>query len=242
MKLLVYSDLHLEFKAFQPPKIFPDVVILAGDIATKTRGVQWGDESFDCPVLYVLGNHELYDGHLDKTLQKMKAIEVMHLRVMENEVLELNGVRFLGTTGWTDYSSTGNVVAAQRVAFESMNDFRYIRIGEDYRRIRPDDLIERNQVARKWLEHELRKPYAGKTVVITHHAPSLLVAGDKHDGHLTAAYFNQWEDLMALADVWVFGHTHRKVDQVVAGCRVVSNPRGYPHEPTGFDPGMVIEI
>jgi predicted phosphodiesterase len=51
---------------------------------------------------------------------------------------------------------------------------------------------------------------------------------------LGAAYFNTWYDLVAQADVWIFGHTHHAVDTVVSGCRVVSNPKGYPGERSGF--------
>jgi hypothetical protein len=43
--------------------------------------------------------------------------------------------------------------------------------------------------------------------------------------------------------LWIHGHTHRRVDTVVDGTRVVSNPRGYPHEPVGgYDPELVIEV
>ncbi len=35
---------------------------------------------------------------------------------------------------------------------------------------------------------------------------------------------------------------HRAVDITLDGCRVVSNPRGYPGEQTGFDPGLVISL
>jgi hypothetical protein len=44
-------------------------------------------------------------------------------------------------------------------------------------------------------------------------------------------------------DLWVFGHIHRTVDTSVNGTRLVSNQRGYPHEPVaGFDPGLVIDL
>ena len=43
MKLLILSDLHLEFHAFEPPKdVDFDVVILAGDIHDPgTSGIEW---------------------------------------------------------------------------------------------------------------------------------------------------------------------------------------------------------
>lgn len=79
-------------------------------------------------------------------------------------------------------------------------------------------------------------------IVITHHCPIQDVAGEGHEGHLGAAYFNQWHDLVASADVWISGHTHHAVDTVIAGCRLVSNPRGYPGERTGFSADLTIEV
>lgn len=70
MKILVYSDLHTEFEAFTPPATDAELVILAGDIGTKARGVKWANETFSCPVIYTCGNHEFYGGHLDQTLEK----------------------------------------------------------------------------------------------------------------------------------------------------------------------------
>ncbi|AKT30808.1 metallophosphoesterase family protein [Pseudomonas syringae pv. actinidiae] len=74
MKLRIYSDLHNEFQRFDPPSLDPDVdlVILAGDVDKKARGVKWANETFTCPTVYVCGNHEFYDGHIDRTLQKMR--------------------------------------------------------------------------------------------------------------------------------------------------------------------------
>ena len=85
-------------------------------------------------------------------------------------------------------------------------------------------------------------PFDGKTVVITHHAPALDYLSDDHAGHLAAAYANDWSDLLGKADLWVYGHTHVAASFIKNGCRVVSNPRGYPGQHTGFDPGLIIEL
>lgn len=123
-----------------------------------------------------------------------------------------------------------------------MNDFQMIRAEESFRRLRPADVIEKNREAFDFLVDELNKPFDGKTIVITHHCPVLEAVGDKHDGHLNAAYSNQWHGLLPLVDVWIFGHTHRAIDMELGGCRLVSNPRGYPREHTGFIPDFTIEI
>jgi hypothetical protein len=52
MKLQIYSDLHNEFARFDPAPTDADLVILAGDIDIKARGVKWANETFLCPVIY----------------------------------------------------------------------------------------------------------------------------------------------------------------------------------------------
>ncbi|MBU6958949.1 metallophosphoesterase family protein [Pseudomonas sp. CVAP len=242
MKLQIYSDLHNEFTVFEAPAVSADLVILAGDIHTKARGVIWAGEAFSCPVIYVCGNHEFYGGHIDHTLQKMKESALPRVHVLENEVFVWNQTRFLCATAWTDFSATGNVVAAAKTASEWMNDFRVILTDDSFRKLRPCDLVKRNHATHDWLAQELDKPFDGKTVVVTHHSPVPEIAGEKHDGHLSAAYMNRWHTLLEKADLWIFGHTHRAIDITLGRCRVVSNPRGYPGERTGFDPGFVIDL
>ncbi|PZW47587.1 calcineurin-like phosphoesterase family protein [Pseudomonas sp. URMO17WK12:I2] len=187
----------------------------------------------------IAGNHEFYSGHLDRTWQKMKAAAAPHVHLLENQASIRDGVRFLGTTAWTDFSITGNAPIAAFEALSRMNDYKLIRAGDSYRKLRPADVIQRNRVAYDWLEAELEKPFGGKTVVITHHAPLACLTGEDH---LSAAYANNWPTLVSKADAWIFGHTHDAVDEDFYGCRVISNPRGYPNEETGFRSTMVLEI
>jgi predicted phosphodiesterase len=242
MKLQIYSDLHNEFARFDPVPNDADVVILAGDIDLRSRGVNWANETFQCPVIYVCGNHEYYGGHLEYTLLKMKEAALPHVHVLENEVLILDQTRFLVTTGWTDYTSTGDVQAAIRTAWEWMNDFRLIRADASYRLLRPADLITKSRISYNWLAQELGTPFDGKTVVVTHHAPVADYLSEDHAGHLAAAYANDWSDLLGKTDLWVYGHTHVAASFTKNGCRVVSNPRGYPGQHTGFDPDLIIEL
>jgi Icc-related predicted phosphoesterase len=245
MRIHLLSDLHIEFSAFTPQLLEVDVVILAGDINVKTRGVAWAKQAFCGPVLYVPGNHEYYGGHLSRTLEKMRAARDDRVRVLDWDEVVIAGVRFLGATMWTDFTATGNPPIASLCAQNVMNDFRQIRT-ENYRRIRPADLVEQSVKTRDWLRTKLTKSFDGHTVVITHHAPTMRSLQDNPHagGHLDAAYANRWEDLMGGDQValWVHGHSHTAVDYDVAGTRVVCNPRGYPGEETGFNPGLVLAL
>ncbi|MFN3734288.1 hypothetical protein [Comamonas testosteroni] len=72
MKLLVLSDLHVEFAAYQPdPAVMAasDVVVLACDIHIGVQAVEWFRQSFaDKPIVLVAGNHKTYGGHWEHTL------------------------------------------------------------------------------------------------------------------------------------------------------------------------------
>lgn len=243
MKILIYSDLHLEFGVgFEPPNVEVDLVVLAGDIGKGVSAVKWASDAFRCQVVQIAGNHEFYSGHLDRTWQKMQSAAADHVHLLNNQSFVWQDIRFLGTTGWTDFSITGDPVAAAREALIEMNDYKRIRAGDRYRKLRPVDVIQRNRIAHDWLATELAKDFDGKTVVVTHHCPLPEVMGDEDGGHLSAAYSNSWPELVGKVDVWVFGHTHQAVDTEFRGCRVLSNPRGYPGEDTGFNPSLVIEL
>lgn len=242
MNILVYSDLHLEFASFDPPELSVDLVILAGDIGRGERAVKWVNDTFSCDVVYVVGNHEYYGGNLERTWDKMREAAQPHVHLLENDSFVYKGVRFLGSTCWTDFSSTGDLKAAAYEAKEGMNDFKKIRIGERYRRLRPEDVRTKNHLAYEWLAKELATNSHGKTVVVSHHAPLLGTLPFKQKSHLNAAYANHWPELVSLADLWIFGHTHWAMNTTMLGCRLLSNPRGYPNEPTEFNPSLVVNI
>lgn len=247
LKVRIYSDLHLEIDpraaALEGVASDADFVILAGDIHTRARGVNWAQKSFEVPVAYICGNHEFYKGHVDRTLQSMKELAAgTNVCVLENESLQIGNLRILGATAWTDFSTGGNVFQSSQEARRGMNDFRLIRAGEGYRALSVSDVIDRNHQTYHWLKEELSKEFDGKTMVVTHHCPLIDYCGPEKGSSLMPAYSNNWPELVGQADYWLFGHTHSHVDAMVGDCRLISNPKGYPGEDCGFDPGFMIEI
>ena len=93
MKTLILSDLHLEFAPFEPaPDLGFDVVVLAGDIHSPAkRAVQWAADRFrGKPVVYLLGNHEYYDGRLDTTLaEARREAEGTNVHLLDGDELSL---------------------------------------------------------------------------------------------------------------------------------------------------------
>ena len=247
MRIHLLSDLHLEFADYHPAVTDADVTILAGDIAPKRRGLRWALEVFPGTVLYVPGNHEYYGETLDRGWEKLRDEAVAagdRVRLLDGDEVTIDGVRFLGVTAWTDFELHGNSYEG-RLAAEAMNDYKKIRMasGGRYRRLRTADTSTRARQARAWLADRLAEPSPGPTVVVTHHAPapesvSLAVRQDV----LSAAFANNWCQIMPGADLWCHGHTHEACDYRIGDTRVVSNPRGYPDEDTGFDPLLTIEV
>ena len=129
MKLHILSDLHLGFAPFERPRTEADVVVLAGDIARPREAVTWAME-FDRPVLYVAGNHEFYGGSIEGTLAELKRLcEGTNVHLLDDSELALGGVRFLGTTLWTDFGLFG---AGERKAAAMAESTRFLR---DFSRI-----------------------------------------------------------------------------------------------------------
>lgn len=249
MKIRLLSDLHLEISDFTPARAEADVMILAGDIHLNTRGLDWAAEHFaGVPLLYVAGNHEFYHRDLDDTLAQLRARAAdLGFHLLENDELVLQGVRFLGATLWTDFALFGpqDREARQRFAGRLMSDHELIRLGD--RRFAPEDARHRHEQSVAWLRSRLAVPFAGPTVVVTHHAPSPRSIPDRYVGDsLSPAFASDLEALVAGADAWIHGHTHAFRDYRVGNCRVLSTPRGYvsyrKQEYTGFVDPLVIEI
>lgn len=264
MKLLILSDLHNEFESLvaMPSAVAEaDAIVLAGDIHTRDRSVEWARAFVDDPakpVILVAGNHEFYRGHFDHSLSKLRELaQGTNIHLLENDVLVVGGVRFLGCTLWTDFKLYGISISpaiCMRDAQQAMNDFRLIRATPSYRKLYPADTVRRHEVSRAWLRNALSEPFAGKTVVVTHHAPSTGSVGAEYEGDsLTPAYASDLEDLMGPAvSLWIHGHMHTSFDYIVPGgdtsdmqgTRVICNPRGYSprHLNQDFNPGMLIDV
>lgn len=255
MKLHILSDLHMEYSQFVPPATDADVVILAGDIDGGTDAIAWAIKNFKVPVIYVAGNHEHYGQAISENTRNLKqATEGTNVHFLHNDEIALQGVRFLGSTLWTDFRATGNQPQAELIAYREVKDYQFIEASPAVG-LTPEYLRAEHARAVAFLDGALDTPFAGKTVVVTHHLPSMESVEAKYKertSHLNAAYASNLERLMGqdrLA-LWVHGHTHTSWDYDMYGTRVVCNPRGYVVSPnesgsrvnSQFDPGLLVEI
>jgi len=175
--------------------------------------------------------------------------------VLENDSFEFGGVRFLGATLWTDFHGLGVRREAECISAAGSNiiDFRLIRChredGTDVA-LRPTDTASWHAKSVSWLTEQLSKPFAGVTVVVTHHGPSIGCHNyGLHGGPdaVSTAFWSHLEGIIHPDQValWIYGHTHSNLRFEVNGVRVECNQHGYledARECPGFDFGYVVDV
>ncbi len=254
MKLHILSDLHLSVQGMAQPQTDADVVVLAGDIARPERAAPWALD-FGKPVLYVIGNHEFYGSSLPEVKAAFhRLFDGTQVHLLDDSALELGGVRFLGSTLWTDFKANGagdKMAEAMHKSSEFMFDFKRVRTAAaaDAPLLTPEDTTRLFAASTRWLDAELAKPFAGPTVVITHHAPTLHSIHPRFAGSpFNAAFVSDaaWLLQGGRAQLWIHGHTHDSYDYLIDRTRVLCNPRGYVKdgqvENARFNPQLVVSV
>jgi predicted phosphodiesterase len=250
MKLHILSDLHNEFSEFKPIATEADVIVLAGDIAKKSNGIIWARGAFpDKPIIYVPGNHEFYGTDRLETLTLMQiAAKECDVHLLDNDEVVIDGLRFLGSTLWTDFClfGKGEQEFAMSMGQRGLNDFRLIHEGR-LGNFTPAHSIALHLKSLTWLSSKLDEPFDGETVVVTHHLPSVKSVAARFEADvLSACFASHLDHLFGKAGLWIHGHTHDNFDYEANGTRVICNPRGYVTynrtENTSFNPALVIDV
>ena len=261
MKIQLLSDLHLEVHPHFVPQPTPgaDVLVLAGDIGSYQSGSlldAMGDSDFGLgrfahwpvPVIFVPGNHEYDAQDFDAAHARLRATCVrLGLIRLERESMVLHGVRFVGTTLWSDFDALaeheGSSDLVRRLrqrdkAFRAANFYLKKTGGtRDEAAFFAPAVREQGLLCQQWLRETLATPFDGPTVAVTHFAPSLHSADPRY-GLVpgTAGFCNALDDCLAPVQLWLHGHLHAPLDYTVQGahpsgtpwqCRVVANPLGY---------------
>ncbi|MFL6673255.1 MAG: metallophosphoesterase [Massilia sp.] len=277
MRIQLFSDLHLERDPDFHPKVAvdTDVVILAGDIGSYQSGSRLHTDDFglerfsqlwtDSPsakVLYVPGNHEFDSLEFDEAYTRLrKTCDRLGIIWLEREVVTIGHVRFAGTTLWSDFDAlvgreddmTKQLqlrTKAYRAANYYLSKNTTLKSGVP---VLAEGIREMSLECQRWLREVLAVPFDGRTVAVTHFAPSLLSADPRYGlTPSTAGFCNSLDDLFPRVDVWMHGHLHCSNDYLVQGsengqpwsCRVVANPLGYlsKGEQLAFRENLVIEL
>ncbi|WP_280546914.1 metallophosphoesterase [Halomonas sp. 11-S5] len=201
-------------------------------------------------IIYIAGNHEYYRTCMPEMradLKKQATDNNIHL--LDNNSVVLGGVRFLGTTLWTDFSLYSDDEGYDfnetiERSMKVMPDFHIIET-EPGVKLTPFSSQELHTKAYHWLKNELDNEFSGPTVVISHHAPLPECIPPQYRGDpVSPAFASNLQHLMGTMDVWIHGHVHEPTDIECNGTRVISNPSGYPDEfdPPHFQPNFFIEL
>lgn len=165
------------------------------------------------PWIWVDGNHEFYD----------RKDHEGYVRVLEKRITAHGGQRFIGCTLWSDSRE-----------LHALNDLKFVKF---------DIICKWHQQEVAWLWNLVEHGQTRDAVIITHNAPSFR-SETRLGQKFTPAFCNNMDQLVleSKAKVWIHGHTHTPCDYYIGDTRVVSNPRGYSWEPTGYERGKTIEV
>lgn len=272
MKVSYVSDLHLEFLDYYDfsDDEGGDVLLLAGDILTahmvqshrtdkdsrklkKFLLTKFKSQLLDKykHVLYIAGNHEHYNSIYKHTLPTIKEFlkknKFDNVLVMENDFIDIDGIRFIGCTLWTDYDK-GNPLSMEIIE-RGMNDYRLIGLHDvddmNYfnrghnRKINPQYLLDVHLESVAYIWEKVRDTI-NPVVILAHHAPSFKSINPDHlsggfygADSLNGAYASDLSNVILDNEnikYFIHGHTHHNVDYMIGQCRVLANCKGYNFE------------
>ena len=251
MKIGIKSDIHLDFwvgfteekkeiEKFVLEILKPemaDVLIIAGDIGHYNFQNAWLIEFLTnySKVFVIYGNHDLYlvnerqkekythsFNRLDEFKDMIQKIEGAYF--FDGDLIEVDGIKFLGTAGWYDFSlglKYGYSLDFLRKAWEEvMNDSRLI-----VPKIDPVNL--------SFLHKERLREKIEKADIVFTHVPPVYVEC-KNDPVIDSFYsFYGYDLLKDNVKYWIFGHCHSPYDFYEEMVRFISSPLGYPQRVRG---------
>lgn len=251
MRIRILSDLHLMINqlngrvaGIKLSKVFnerADVCVIAGDLCELRRYKETIGPFLKNlirqhrAVIYVPGNHEYYAAKYENyrpspsDFKKIRQSLYMPKNVffMNNESMEIDGVKIVASTLWS--------AIHDRKVVQMLNDFNYVKdMTFDY-------FLSLHREAVDFLEREVSE----RSVVVTHHAPSLESISARFKTHpANQCYYTNMEGFVSerKPSLWIHGHSHSSCDYMIGETRVVANPMGYGYENFNFTWNKIVEI
>ena len=235
MKVQYCSDLHLEFpenKEFlknNPIQAVGDILILAGDIV-PFKVMEKHNDFFDFVAdnfehtYWIPGNHEYYYSDASQRSGTFSENIRSNVVLLNNQSVVHKDVRFIFSTLWSKISP-----AYQFQIERGMSDFHVIKYNKY--RFSADRFNQLHSDCLGYIRSELEKPFAGKTIVVSHHMPTFLNYPPKFKGDvLNEAFAVELADLIVSSkpDYWIFGHLHGDIPVFELGStKLLTNQLGY---------------
>lgn len=233
---------------FRPDPPAFDVLVAAGDVWQGDP-----DRAFavlrrlagDKPIVFVMGNHEHWNGVVAEDLILAKALaDRLGITLLDGTSATIAGCRFVGTTLWSDDQLAGQLDPATptgesiEIAHNVYGDSHPITVGDAA-------ALHRRAVTALGTEIAVDDG-ALPIVVVTHHAPHPACLAPAQRGTWNAG--NSASDLSNLTDdgrvrLWLHGHVHHSLDLVrPGGTRIRCNPAGSGFANLTFDEACVVAL
>ena len=249
MKIQYCSDLHLEFREnkeflrLNPLQPMGDILLLAGDIVPFKVMHKHADffdyvsDHFET-TYWLPGNHEYYHSNIaDRSGRVYEKIRE-NVFLVNNLAIEHADVKLIFSTLWSKISP-----ANQWPIQQSMSDFQVIH--HNGHPFTPFHFNQFHEESLQFLKKELNQ---GKSMVITHHVPTLMHYPEQYKGDLlNEAFAVELHDFIEPSGIeyWLFGHHHQNIaDFKIGSTRLITNQLGYVkyNENAGFGIGRTIEM
>lgn len=267
-KLWIASDHHLPISQARcgcHPDDIPadaDVAVIAGDVTDDIEAAfGWlAPIAKRLPIVYALGNHEFHGTSIEqgRALARQLAQET-GVTLLDNDSAMVEGVYFLGGTGWTDFGIWADrpggireaMLEAKRSGFPEFNGDVTLHPPCDGMMapiLTPKSMAALNREFRAAMTDALAFETDAPRVLVSHYAPHPSSVDPHHaDSPLTAAYVFDMPVLdhpVLAPDLVIHGHTHTCFDyETAAGCRVLCNPLGVPLFPVpGSRRDLVVNV
>lgn len=232
-KINIVSDLHLDTYKTVFGTTYPniinrnnaDILIIAGDLCEYNNihlyksFLQDVCDSYK-EVLYVPGNHEYYNSHLNVKFNMFPD----NMIVLNNTTYVKNGIAFYGGTMWASLENMQqkyiDILPNMVNCFNMIEDLTIDKCISMY-----------NKFIEGLYEFDLER--YNKKVVISHFSPSEISTSKRFENSPINPYFSNDIDKFietSSIDLFVHGHLHNNVDYHIGKSRIICNPRGYPNE------------
>jgi hypothetical protein len=211
-------------------------------------------------VIYILGNHEPYDGIFEAAKEEMRTFkrDMAHEKTQDDR----RGIFMLLDQARYDITPTMTILGCTLFSAIDPDQESSIRLFvPDFERIQGWDVDSHNTAHKSdlaWLNRQvtsiiLEEPKR-KIVIFTHYSPTLQAEANdarylKDDSGVRSAFIADLSKepcwISPSVKLWAFGHTHFNCDFIdpETGKRVLANQKGYRRsEADGFEPEKVVVI
>jgi len=247
------SDLHLEYyldKEYEFNKFIrpvSEILVLLGDIgypgqATYELFLRDCSQNFKLVIL-LAGNHEYYSSDYTISMGNINDKIVNICSTFDNVIFLNNNsftykvedkeIIFFGTTLWS------RITDQERYYVKNVsNDIK--NIYENNHPITIDKINEMHKCNVNWLVSELEKHNDNDIIkiVLSHHLPSFkAIAPIYHGNQYNSLYASNLDYIINSynINVWLFGHTHSRIDIKINNTILKCNPRGYENYENKFE-------